>query len=74
MSKFLSAAVLSALLASAAAGAAPPAKTQPPAKTAERTYCIQFEPQTGSHIAKTECRTKSEWRQLGVNVDELSTK
>ena len=74
MSKLLTAFVSGIVIASSAAGAAPPAKTQPPAKAPERTYCIQFEPQTGSHVAKTECRTRSEWRELGVDVDALSRK
>ena len=74
MLKFLATAALSVFLASTATGAAPPVKTEPPAKTGEPTYCIQFEPQTGSHVAKTECRTRSEWRELGVNVDELVKK
>jgi hypothetical protein len=74
MSKLLTACVSGIVIASTAAGAAPRAKTQPPAKAAERIYCIQFEPQTGSHVAKTECRTRSEWRELGVDVDALSKK
>jgi len=37
----------------------------------ERTYCFRFSSDTGSRIARTECKTRSEWARLGVDVDEL---
>jgi len=37
-------------------------------------YCLQVEPSTGSRIVTTECRTKAEWAELGVDVDELLKK
>ena len=40
-----------------------------PAK--ERTYCLQFGLDTGSRINRVECKTKREWAQLGVDIDDL---
>jgi hypothetical protein len=37
-------------------------------------YCIQYDVETGSHINKTECKTKAEWAELGIDVDALSRK
>jgi len=48
------------------------AKSQPRAQ--EKTYCLQLEATTGSRINRTECRTKKEWSQLGIDVDELLAK
>jgi hypothetical protein len=69
MVKFLATtAGLGLLFVSTAAAAAPASKQ---AKPAERQYCITFSGDTGSHLKRTECRTKSQWKQLGVDVDEL---
>lgn len=59
---------LSVVLAS---GAATAAAQQKPAKAAERQYCFTFASDTGSHLTRTECHTKKEWKQLGVDVDEV---
>lgn len=37
----------------------------------EKTYCLQFGLDTGSRINRVECKTKREWAQLGVDIDEL---
>jgi hypothetical protein len=71
MSKFLVTAGLSLILASTAATAAPAAKQG--AKAPQQKVCIKFADDTGSHLTRTECRTKSEWKQLGVDVDDLSS-
>jgi len=56
-----------------AAAAADPAKNQTAAQ--DRTkYCIEVEASTGSRINKMECRTKAEWAQLGVDVDQVLAK
>jgi hypothetical protein len=60
---------LSMILATAAAASA-----KPSGGTSEPQYCIQFEAGTGSRVARTECRTKSEWKKLGVDVDDLLQK
>ena len=74
MSKLLVSASLAMILASTAAGAASPPKAAPKGTSApsERTYCFKFEGGTGTRISTTECRTKSEWRRLGVDVDHPS--
>ena len=69
MSKLIATIGLGLVLASTAATAAPAAKpTNKPAGDAKQ-YCIKFADDTGSHLARTECRTKSEWKRLGVDVD-----
>jgi hypothetical protein len=67
MGKLLATIGFGLIFASTAAAAAPAAKASKPV---ERQYCFKFE-DTGSHLARTECRTKSEWKQLGVDVDEV---
>ena len=73
MTKLFRAIGFSLILASAAATAAPSAKPDSRRQNSDQRYCLTFE-DTGSHLARTECRTKKEWRQLGVDVDELSAK
>jgi hypothetical protein len=71
MVKLLASIGLGLLLASTAAVAAPDGRPAKPAKPAERQYCLKFADDTGSHLARMECRTKKEWRQLGVDVDQV---
>ena len=56
----------------AAAGAAKPAAANP-----DQLVCVKTE-QTGSRFPKTECRTRSEWRQLTQDskdlLDDVTTK
>ena len=47
-------------------------KTQVAAK--EQTYCLQSGVDTGSRIKRVDCKTKRQWAQLGVDVDELTDK
>ena len=73
MQKLFTTAALSMILASTAANAAP--ATKPADKGADqKEYCLKFADDTGSHLTRTECRTKKEWKQLGVDVDDLSDK
>ena len=76
MAKLLATFGLGLVLASTAATATPAGKpsTKPADNASAQKYCITFEPSTGTHLARTECRTKSEWRQVGVDVDELLQK
>ena len=37
-------------------------------------YCIKYENETGSRLARQLCMTKKQWAQEGVNVDELKRK
>jgi hypothetical protein len=65
-------ALLSLILAAAPA-AADPAKNQTAVQ--DRTkYCIEVAASTGSRINKMECRTKTDWASLGVDVDEVIKK
>ncbi|HEU4696768.1 MAG TPA: hypothetical protein VFR92_07380 [Sphingomicrobium sp.] len=73
MMKFLAAAGLGLVFVSAAALAAPTDKPAKPDKPAERQYCFKFANDTGSHLTRMECRTKKEWKRLGVDVDEMSS-
>lgn len=59
---------VSLLVTSAAATAAEPASQD------QTKYCLQLEASTGSHINRTECRTKAEWAQLGIDIDEVIKK
>ena len=63
------------ILAATIAVLAAPATASRPAQTGPATvYCIQYEPETGSRIARQECMTKKQWAEKGVNVDELIKK
>jgi len=62
------------LLLTATAAAAPSNKPAKPSNDPGPQYCIKFEPATGSNVAKTVCRTKAEWNELGVDVDDLVQK
>jgi hypothetical protein len=64
---FLTTALLAA--APATASIEPANDGSPP-----RVYCIRFAQDTGSRINRQECRTKKQWAQKGVNVDELTKK
>jgi hypothetical protein len=72
MAKNLSAIFLSLILVPAAATAAPGNKRD--SRSDEQQYCLTFRDETGSHLARTECRTRKEWRQLGIDVDQLASK
>jgi len=72
MSNITKLAALSLILATAPA-AADPAKNKTAAQD-QTKYCIQVEASTGSRINKMECRTRADWAQLGVDVDEVQKK
>lgn len=42
-----------------------------PAGNNQTKYCLQIEASTGTRISKTECRTRAEWAELGVDVDDV---
>ena len=44
------------------------------AAASEQKYCIEYEKMTGSRVSRQECRTKKEWAEEGVDVDELLKK
>jgi hypothetical protein len=47
------------------------AKTAATAKSDSKKYCIEYEKVVGSRISPVACKTKSEWRSEGVDVDDL---
>lgn len=62
-----------ALIASQAA-AQQAGTAKPRTQAREKNYCIHFEPDIGSRISRTECRTKKEWSKMGVEIDDLLKK
>lgn len=36
-----------------------------------KTYCIEYEPFTGSRVRSKECNTREGWARQGVDVDKL---
>jgi hypothetical protein len=40
----------------------------------EQKYCIEYEKMTGSRVSRQECRTKKQWAEEGVDVDEMMKK
>lgn len=59
--------LLAATLPPASSG--PPA-TPAPAGTPNTRYCLRVDPPTGSRIETIQCRTRDEWAQLEVDVDQ----
>lgn len=75
MSRTLMIAALTALVATPALAAGKQQSAQgkesraAAEKSKETKYCLTYEKTTGSRIEKTECRTKAEWADEGINVD-----
>ena len=44
--------------------------TGAPPGTPYTRYCLRVDPQTGTRIETIQCRTREEWADLDVNVDE----
>ena len=79
MSKLLTTIGLGLVLAMTTAAASPsskPAKqaANPPSNqaSAEQRYCLKLERTTGSNVDRSGCRTKVEWRKLGIDLDDLA--
>jgi hypothetical protein len=47
----------------------PPAAQAPPGTPYAR-YCLRVDPLIGSHIETIQCKTRDEWADLGVDVDQ----
>ena len=41
-----------------------------PPGTPYTRYCLRVDPITGSHLETIECRTREDWAELGVDVDQ----
>ena len=70
----IAAAFASLLYASSASAWDNPQSNTVAAKPQEKTYCLQFADDTGSHVNRVECRTKRQWAQRGVDVDSMTSK
>ena len=72
---FIIAASIALVATPAAAGsssaAEQKAKMAANAKSDSKKYCIEYEKVVGSRISPIACKTRSEWRSEGVDVDEL---
>ena len=47
-----------------------PGTTGAPAGTPNTRYCLRVDPITGTRIETIQCRTREEWAQLDVDVDQ----
>ncbi len=56
----------------APASAAPSRAKQ--AVAPKEKICIQYSSDTGSRIARIDCKTKSDWAKAGVYLDDLNKK
>ena len=64
---------LGLIVAASAAPAAPIAKSggNTSAQAPETKYCLKLDRMTGSNIDRSGCRTKAEWRKLGIDIDDV---
>lgn len=58
------------MVAAALPSAANPGAAGAPAGSPTTRYCLRVEPVTGSRIETIQCRTREEWAQLDLNVDQ----
>jgi len=47
----------------------PPLAPAPPGTPYTR-YCLRVDPLIGSHIETIQCKTRDEWADLGIDVDQ----
>jgi hypothetical protein len=68
--------IIALSIAATAGFAAPAAATDKaaPSQAREVKYCMTPEALTGSRMRTTQCLTKAEWAQRGVDVDQLYRK
>ena len=41
-----------------------------PLGTPQTLYCLRVDPLIGSHIETVQCKTRGEWADLGIDVDQ----
>lgn len=41
-----------------------------PAGSPQTRYCLRVDPETGSRMETIQCRTRKEWAELDVDVDQ----
>jgi hypothetical protein len=79
MTRTLIIAALTALVATSPAAAAdrksaPDKENRIATEKGKQTkYCLAYEKTTGSRIERTECRTKAEWAEEGIDLDDLDS-
>ena len=61
---------LSMIVASLPLQPAGQAPSGAPAGTPETRYCLRVDPITGSRMETIQCRTREEWADLDVDVDQ----
>lgn len=61
---------LSMMVASLPLQPASHATSSAPAGTPETRYCLRVDPITGSRMETIQCRTREEWADLDVDVDQ----
>ena len=54
--------------------ASPGLAKAPKSGPAEPVYCIKYERETGSRIERQACKTKKQWSEQGVDIDQLLKK
>ena len=74
MARLVTTVGLALILISTAAADIPKEKPSANQSNDPKKYCLTFDDSTGSRVTRTECHTKAEWQQLGVDVDELVKK
>lgn len=61
---------LGMMVASLPLPAGSPGPAGAPQGSATTRYCLRVDPTTGSRIETIQCRTREEWSQLDVDVDQ----
>ena len=62
--------VLGTMIAALPIPAAAPGTTRAPAGTPTTRYCLRVDPVIGSRIETIQCRTREDWSELDVDVDQ----
>lgn len=64
--------LIAASVALLSAPASDQAERAPTGKSGKATkYCLTYEGVVGSRVTKTECKTKAQWADRGIDVDDL---
>jgi hypothetical protein len=68
MKALLTAAGLLSIITSTALGAASAA--EPARDSGAAKYCVRLDSEPSTRVRRTECRTKADWKRLGIDIDE----
>jgi len=61
---------LSLIMATSQGPADNPPTLAAPAGGPETRYCLRVDPLPGSHIETVQCKTREEWAELEIDVDQ----